>query len=910
MLAARLSALANPSTIVISPGTRRQLGDIFEYLEFNDTEQAHGLEPMQASVVLRESTIANRFDALHRSGHSPLVGRVDELETLLRLWGQAASVSGRVVQIVGEAGIGKSRLTQALLERLTDEPIIHLKYYCSPNYADSALHPIIAQIAEAAGIDRNDAAPQKLAKLEGLLRSSGKDIDQIVPLLAPLLSIPLGPGYGPTPVNPQRRKEQTFNALIEQLAAVGDRRPILMVFEDAHWMDPTSLELVNLLIDRAPALPLLLIITARPEFTPPWPQHSHIAMLHLGRLGQRDGEQLAEALVDGRHLPPELLREINEHTDGVPLFIEELTKTVLESGALRVEGDHYVLTQALPTLSIPSTLHASLLSRLDRLGPTKRIAQVASVIGREFSHASIAAIADMPAANLQAALDRLVAAGLVFRRGLPPYSTYFFKHALLRDAAYASLLRPNRRALHDAIANGLIEQAAGDEQVKPELIAHHCAEAGSPEAAIRYYLLAGNEAVSRSALTESSALFEKALAQVAQLSEGRERDAKELEVQSARGASLIAVRGYGAADTGRAYTRAKELWDRLGKPLALVHIVRGLWLFHLNHKEYGKAQALAEEVRSLSRQNNDLEGELLSQHCLGAIAMFRGKLGEARKTIEAAHQLYDAHSDRQLFKRLPGYDPNVLGLALLGWALSLLGYHEQALERSSESLRRARRSGRAPDIASSLEIREKLPMLSNEDFGSGYTELQVIADHHGFPYWVAEAQIVRGELELRRGNAAEAVAILMHGIETQRKGGGTYWSGHHAVQLSSALEQCGRRNEALVVLDRAIDAAEQTDDRWYLAELYRKRAVLLLSGNNVDRAKGEAELEKSLAIARDQDAMIWELRTATSIARHWHATGRTPQARKLLQPVCAWFTEGLDSADLIAAKHLLADLKR
>ena len=909
LLAARLCSLASPGTIAISPGTRRQLGDIFEYRTPDAHEQARGLAPIEASVVLRESAIANRFDALHRSGKSALVGRVDELETLLRLWGQAASVSGRVVQIVGEAGIGKSRLTQALLERPGPEPIFHLQYFCSPNYADSALHPITSQLAEAAGIDRNDAAPRKLAKLEALFANSGKDIKAIVSLLAPLLSIPLGPGYPPPPLNPQRRKELTFDALLQQLAAVGKRRPILIVFEDAHWMDPTSIELLSLLIDRVPALSVLLVITARPEFTPSWPQHSHISMLHLGRLGQRDGEALAQGLVDGRRLPPELLREINEHTDGVPLFIEELTKTVLESGALKVEGDHYVLTQALPSLSIPSTLHASLLSRLDRLGPTKRIAQIASAIGREFSYGLIAAVADMPEPDLRAALDQLVATGLVFRRGQPPEATYLFKHALLRDAAYASLVRGNRRALHGVIATQLIKQATSDEQIKPELIAHHCAEAGSAEAAIRYYLLAGAEAVARSALTESSALFEKAIAQVGQLAQGRERDAKELEVQSARGASLIAVKGYGAAETGGAYARAKELWDRLGKPLALVHVVRGLWLYHINHKDYDQAQALAREVMTLSRQHNDIEGEILSLHCIGAVDMFRGKLEQGRKTIEDAHRLYDANVERQLFKGLAGYDPNVLGLALLAWGLSLLGFHEQALAHSSESLRRARRSGRAPDIASSLEIREKLPMLSNEDFGTGYAELQALADQHGFPYWVAEARIVHGELELRRGNAAEAVAILTQGIEAQRNGGGAYWSGHHAIQLSAALEQSGRRPEALTLLDRAIDAAEKTDDRWYLAELYRRRAVLELAGPGADQVKAEADLQTALAIARDQNAKLWELRTTTSLARHWRDTGRSAAASKLLQPVHAWFTEGLASADMIAAHTLLAELK-
>ena len=911
LLAARLCALASSGTIVISAATHRQIGGLFEYRDLDDAECKRGLAPAEASVVLRAGAIASRFDALQRSGRSLFVGRVDELETLLRLWGQAASVAGRVVQIVGEPGIGKSRLTQALLDRLRDEPHIRLRYFCSPNHTDSALHPIISQISDAAGIDRHDDADQKRAKLENLLKSAGQSLEEKVPLLAPLLSIPLGDGYSPLSLSPPRRKQQTFGALVDLLTGVADRKSVLMVFEDAHWIDPTSLEFLALLIDKAPAMPLLLIITARPEFTPSWPMHAHVSMLHLGRLGQADGEALARGLVGGRSLPRELLREINSHTDGVPLFVEELTRSVLESGVLAEESGGFVLTRPLPALSIPSTLHASLLARLDRLGPAKRIAQQAAVIGRDFSYPLIASLAELPEQELRAGLDRLVSAGLVFSRGLPPDANYFFKHALLRDAAYGSLLRGPRRTMHGALAARLTANTDADLSVGPEIIAHHCAEAGLIDAAIRHFLIAGTDAVARSALAEATALFEKALAQVAQLPEGHDRDARELEILSARGASLIAVRGYGAAETGQAYARAKELWDRLGKPLTQVHIVRGLWLYHLGHSEYGKAHALAKEVHALSRRNQDLEGEILSLHCLGAIAMFRGSLTDARKIIEEAHHLYDGNSGRQLFKNQPGYDPNVLGLALLGWNLSLLGFPEQAAARCAESVRRAHRSGRPMDLVSSLEIRTKLPLpaLTDEEFGADCEAIQAAAEQHGFPYWIAEAAILRGELELRRGNAAGAAAMMLEGIAAQRAGGASFWRAHYALQLGTALEQSGQPGEALAILDRAILAAEQTDDRWYLAELFRKRGLLRLADKPVDPALGDADLAKSLEIARAQNAKLWELRAAVAIAERLRSAGRIRDAHKLLQPVYAWFKEGRSTGDLVAAKALLDQLK-
>lgn len=483
-LAARLQSLASPNSIVIGPTTRRILGDLFEYQDLGRIEVKGFNAPVQAYQVLRASSVASRFEAL-RTTTTPLVGREEEIELLMRRWDRAKQGNGSVVLVCGEPGIGKSRLTQAVQDRIGTEPHTRLRYFCSPHHQDSALHPVISQLERAAGFRRDDTNEQRLSKLETTLAQATNDLGEVVPLMAELLSIPTGERYPPLNLTPQKRKEKTLKALLGQVEGLAARDAVLMVFEDIHWVDPTTREALDLIVDRVSAVRVLVIVTFRPEFTATWIGRPHVTMLTLNRLPPRERADMITRVVGGKALPKEVADQIIERTDGIPLFIEELTKAVVESGVLAEAGDHYEVTGPLTPLAIPTSLHGSLLARLDRLAPVREVAQIAGALGRQFSHELISAVAGMPQRQLDDALDQLVSSELIFRRGLPPDAEYTFKHALVQDAAYSTLLRSRRQQIHARIATTLEEQFPDIVTAQPALLAHHCTEAGLIEKAVQ-----------------------------------------------------------------------------------------------------------------------------------------------------------------------------------------------------------------------------------------------------------------------------------------------------------------------------------------------------------------------------------------------------------------------------------------
>ena len=570
-LAARLQALAEPGTVVIAPSTRRLTGGLFEYADLGAVELKGLGAPVMAARVLRGSTAESRFEALHGRELTPLVGRDEELALLQRRWQQAKAGEGRVVVLIGEPGIGKSRLAQAMLEQPAGEPHTRLRYFCSPHHQASALHPFITQLEHAAGFSREDMPEARLAKLEALLARSNAGAEEIG-FIAERLSIPTGDKYPLPDLTPQRRKEKTFEALLAQMARLAARQPVLMLFEDAHWIDPTSLELLTLTAARASTLPLLLLVTARPEFTPPWPADAHVTMQALGRLGRREGATLVERSAGGKALPAEILEQILARTDGVPLFLEELTKTIIESGLLREEDGHYALDGALPPLAIPATLHDSLMARLDRLAPVREVAQIGAAIGREFSYPLLSAVAHQPDDRLKEALDQLVRAELVFGRGEVPEAVYTFKHALVQEAAYASLLRERRRTLHAHIAQALEGEFPEVAETQPELVAHHFATAGLAAPAIDYYRRAAERAMAASANAEAIAHLSRGLELIDSLPESPERISLEIDFRLALGTPLIATEGWASVEAaGRLHPSQGVVCGRRRDPRALSH---------------------------------------------------------------------------------------------------------------------------------------------------------------------------------------------------------------------------------------------------------------------------------------------------------------------------------------------------
>ena len=514
-LAARLQTIAEPNTVVIAESTRRLLGNLFD-LEDLGAKQLKGIAAhMRTWAALRPSSVEGRFEALHASGLTELVGREEELELLLRRWSKAKAGGGQVALLSGELGIGKSRLTAALMERLESEPHTRLRYFCSPQHTDSALYPVIGQMERAAGLAHGDTAKIKFDKLDALLAQTSTSA-QDVSLFADMLSLPNDGRYPTLDMTPEQRRQKTLEALGSQVKALSRSSPVLMIFEDAHWTDPTSLEVVSRIVDRLRNLRVLLIVTFRPEFDPPWIGRPYVTALTLNRLGQREIETVIDNVLGDKLIPASIRQDIIERTDGIPLFVEEMTKAVLEAGS---EGavQQTVASFPSPALAVPTSLQASLMARLDRLGAAKELAQVGAAIGREFSHALLSAVVSKPEPTLVLTLDRLIAAGLLFRQGVPPHSSYLFKHALVQDAAYGTLLREPRRALHARIAETLEVQFPEIAENQPELLAHHCTEAGLIEKAARLWGRAGQRSLERSALVEAVAQFTRALDQITSL---------------------------------------------------------------------------------------------------------------------------------------------------------------------------------------------------------------------------------------------------------------------------------------------------------------------------------------------------------------------------------------------------------
>jgi class 3 adenylate cyclase len=610
-LAARLQALAAPNEIMIPENTRRLVGGLFEYNSLGEVEIRGLAAPVSAFRVIRESPAGSRFEGL-RTGETPLVGREEEIELLSRRWAQAKTGSGRVVLISAEPGIGKSRLAETFRQSLEAEPHTRLRYFCSPHHQDSALFPFIAQLERAAGFERDDTPSARLDKLAALVAANAPT-EGDVPFLAELLSLPLDNRYPPLDLTPQRKKEKAFEALLRQLAGLARRQPVLMIFEDLHWADPTSRELLDLTVEQIERLPVLLIATFRPEFQAPWTGQARVTALSLRRLGREESDELVYSLIGAATLSAEVVNEIVERTDGVPLFLEEMTKAVIEARGSG-DDDGSIIAAAVPAsaLTVPATLHASLMARLDRLGPmAKEIAQVGAAIGREFSYELLAVTAQWSEAKLREAAGRLVEAGLVFQRGVPPQATFLFKHALVQDAAHSTLLRGPRRQLHTQIAVALETHFPDLMESQPELIAQHYAEAGDVEKSVVYWRNAGRRSAARSAMAEAATQLQKALDQLVSLPATHERQQQELELRSNLGTALMAAKGFAAPETGQAYARARALWEQLGSPSEFLQVPFGQTRYHMFRGELDLSQRLDDDLLRLSRQRNDPAGLFL-----------------------------------------------------------------------------------------------------------------------------------------------------------------------------------------------------------------------------------------------------------------------------------------------------------
>jgi class 3 adenylate cyclase/predicted ATPase len=905
-LAARLQAVAEPDAVVIAAGTRRLIGDLFECRDLGAVAVKGIAAPVPAWRVLRASGVASRFEALRGSALTPLIGRDEEIDLLLRRWARAKAGDGQIVLVCGEAGLGKSRLAAALAERLHAEPYLRLRYFCSPYHQDSALYPFIDQLGRASGFARDDVPAPRLEKLEALLALATPP-DEDVALIADLMSLPAAARHPLPNLSPQLRKERTLAALIRQLEGLARRQPVLMIVEDAHWIDPTSRELLDLTVERVRSLPVLLIVTFRLEFQPPWTGQPQVTMLALNRLDRHDRTVLVEEIAGGKALPDEVVVQIADRTDGVPLFVEELTKSVIESGLLREEGDRYVLDRALPPFAIPTTLHDSLMARLDRLASVRLVVQIGAAIGREFTYALLRTVSRLPEDELQAALGRLVAAELVFQRGTPPEAVYSFKHALVQDAAHGSLLRSARRQLHAQIAAALETDSPEIIDSQPELLAQHCAEAGLVEKSAACWGKAGRRSAARSAMAEAAAQLKKGLDQLALLPDSTDRRRRELEFCSALGAVLLFAKGFSAPETGQAYGRARELWEQLGSPSEFLGIPYGQSYYHAVRGELDRAQSLAGDMLRLGRQRNDAAGLILGHLSCARSLLWRGKFGQSKSHLEAGLALHDPIAHSSLVDQT-GTHPQVYFEGYLAFALFCLGYPDQAFAWINAAIAEARRLAHLPSLAAGLALGGPLHSLGGNDtaLNERAEELVAVATEQGFPYWRAFGTMVRGCAKVRNGDVTEGMSLLRSGLAAFRATGVVLTVPYHMIYLARACEIAGRIGEGLALLDDALQIVERTGERWFAAELNRHKGRLLLQQGHSEAA--EEFYRKALSIAVEQEAKLWELRAAVSLARLRLDQGRRAEARDLLAPVYGWFTEGFATPDLKEAKALLADL--
>jgi class 3 adenylate cyclase/predicted ATPase len=914
-VAARLQGIAEPNCVVIAETTRKLVGNLFE-LEDVGARNLKGIAgPVGAWVALRTSSVESRFEAFHATGLTELVGREEELELLLRRWSKAKTGEGQVVLLSGEPGIGKSRLTAALLERLANEPHTRLRYFCSPQHTDSALFPIISQMERAAGFAHEDNAQTKLDKLDALLTQSTTS-RQDAALFTEMLSLLNDGRYPSLELAAQQKRQKTLEGLTAQLETLAHAKPVLMIFEDMHWVDPTSLEVLGRTVDRLKTLRVLLIVTYRPEFEPPWIGSPFVTALNINRLGDREIAAMIDSVTGNKLLSGSIRQDIIERTDGIPLFIEEMTKAVLEAGGEEA-AQQAVSAIPTPSLAVPASLHASLMARLDRLGPAKEVAQIGAAIGREFSQAVLAAVARKPEAEIQSAFDRLIKAGLLFRQGVPTNATYLFKHALVQDAAYGTLLREPRRALHARIARTLEDQFAEVAENQAELLARHWTEAGLNEKAVVQWEKAAHRSLEKSAYVEAAEQLTQALTLITKLPTTPASRRKEIKFQVELIAPLYHVKGPAAQETKAAVDRAHLLIEQaeaLGEPpedpLLLLSVLLSFWVTKYAAFDGIAMCELAEQCLAIAKKRQTTPALVVGHRMMGLSLMCTGDVVGGRAHLDQAIELYNPVEERPLVNRFPT-DARVVSLSVRSVALWLLGYPNAARKDNNHALEYAREIRHAGSLMTAL-VYASLVDVQRGDYAAAKAEVEELAalsGEKGVAIWKAAALVLQGYiLALMGDDASEATRVVTSAIAAMQSTGATMWLPLHLAYLSKAKAELCQVDDARRDLGEAMSVIETTEEKWFAAEVYRRAGEVALLRPMPDQAKAQAYFDHALKVSRTQQAKSLELRAAMSLARLWRDQGKVQQACELLAPVYGWFTEGFDTRDLKEAKALLEEL--
>ncbi len=846
-------------------------------------------------------------------GLTPLIGRESESRLLFERWQQAQAGYGQVILLSGEAGIGKSRLVQALKDHVGHDTHMRVECRSSPYFTHSALYPLTNMLHRLLWGQPEMAREKRLERLEQHLSQCRLRLEQTVPLFATLLSLSVPEDrYPPLHLSPQRQRQNTLEAIIAILLAWAERQPVLFILEDLHWTDPSTLEVLQGLIEQSSTASILTLLTCRPTFEPTWRPQSSLTEITVDRLSDTDVEQLVARLTDDKALPSEVMQQVIEKTDGVPLFVEELVKAILESGDLRAAQDRYELVTSQSALLVPTTLQDSLMSRLDRLGTAKGIAQWGATIGREFSYALLEAVSQVEAVTLQRELDRLVEAELVYQHGLPPQSAYLFKHALIQETAYQSLLKATRQHYHRQIAEVVGERFPVLAEAQPELVAHHYTEAGLIEQAIPLWQQAGRHAVERSAYAEGAGHFRDGLKLLQVLPETSERLHAELMLHLSLGGALIAVKGYAAPEVEQTYTRARELCQQIGETPRLLQVLLGLHACYFVSGALRMACEVGEQSVTLARQSGDPARLMQAHYAHGAALLFRGEVNRAQEHLDQGIVLHrpQYHQARAL------QDPGVTCLAYAGGALWLRSYVDQTLQRSEEAVALARSFSHAFSLAHALYWAALLHLCRREwQAARDRVDASLaLATEHQLPFWLAMCMMLRGRTQIELDDVEAGMSQVSKGITLFQSTGSVSGQTGYLSWLAEAQSRAGQVEVGLETLRSALRAAHQTGEHLYIAELYRLQGEFLLQGESRDHPTGEQGAAEScfhqaLVLSRDQQTKSWELRAATSLARLWQSQDKHQDAYDLLAPVYGWFTEGFDTADLQDAKAILDKLR-
>ena len=915
-IAARLQSVAKADTVVMSAAVYRLVEGFFACQTLGPHALKGRTTPISVYQVIGEQGAQSRFEVALEAGLSPLVGRTEELAFLRQRWEAAKVRAGQVVLLGGEPGIGKSRLVQELKEQVAKAGEARREFRCSSYARNTAFYSVIDHLQRWLQFQGDEPADEKFRRLETALEGYRHLPEESVTLFAALLALPLPARFAPLRLSPERQRQKTQEALVAWLAEEAEERPLLIVWEDLHWVDPSTLDLVQMLIERVAPLHLFVLLVFRSsEFTPPWSPRPPVHLLTLSRLERRPVEELITHVAQGQRLPQNLVEHIAAQTDGVPLFVEELTKTIIEAGVPENSGDGAPHT-------IPATLQDSLMARLDQLSRTARdVVQIAAVLGRAFSYALIRAVWPSDEQRLTRGLAQLVEAELIFQKGLLPQARWVFKHAMLQDTAYQSVLKSKRQQIHHQVADVLVKQFSDIRHQQPELVAHHYTEAGLLDQAIGFWQYAGEQAVQRSAHREGIGHFLKGLALLSELPETPDRTHRELTIQTRLGPSLMATKGYAAPEVERAYARAQELCQQLGETPQSFQVLRGLWVVHEMRAELRTARKLGEQLLALAHHLDDPDLLIEVHRALGNTLLWIGEFTHAREHLQKALALHNPEQHTALAFQY-GTDPRTVCLLYETLALWILGYPEQALRQSRVALARAEAGARqySLSLAVALNWTSLLHQLRGEAevtyerAGAGIA----LAQQCGFPDWELIGTIFRDWATATQSSTEAPVEQLQKVIAAWGATGAELLRPYFLGLLAEQYGKVGRSEKGLALLDEALAVVNTSAERFSEAELYRLRGELLLvrdanrlsAQTSTPRSNSEAEgcFQKALFVARQQSAKSWELRAATSLARQWGKQGKRERARRVLTETADWFTEGRETRDFQAAQALLAEL--